>query len=269
MLLSARLKGKALEWFHSQPENLESSLEDLLKEMKVMFDHKPRKLALRKLFEGHYWKHGENFSEYVHDKVIMGNRVPVDKEEIIDYIIDGIPDALLKNQARMQSFESVAELLKAFEKVTIRPKGPNGNYGGSYTSRGVPKSLAVTPQELKGQKPPSSEEGRSRRGIIRCYNCQEAGHLGRDCTRPKKRFVCFRCNEEGHLWRNCPKNQQDSQITHVGEMPIPEEDFRQRVEYQLLHDGERFSFKLDTLFDTGSPISFVKEKFILNNAVNK
>ena len=120
-LLSARLKGKALEWFHSQPENLKSSLEDHLKEMKVMFNYKPRKLASRKLFEGRYWKHGEKFSEYVHDKVIMGNRVPVDKEEIIDHIIDGIPDALLKNQARMQSFESVAELLKAFEKVTIRP----------------------------------------------------------------------------------------------------------------------------------------------------
>ena len=87
--------------------------------------------------------------------------------------------------------------------------------------------------------------------------------------RPKKGFVCFRCNEEGHLSRNCPKNQQDSQVAHIGEMPNPEEDFRQGVEYQLLHDGERFTFKFDTLFDTGSPISFIKEKFILNNAINE
>lgn len=57
ILISARMKGKALEWFHSKPENLELSLDNILRNMKGMFDHKPR--ILRKQFEERAWKFSE------------------------------------------------------------------------------------------------------------------------------------------------------------------------------------------------------------------
>lgn len=48
ILISAKLKGRALEWFHSKPSHLILSVENLLKEMKQMFDHRQTKLILRK-----------------------------------------------------------------------------------------------------------------------------------------------------------------------------------------------------------------------------
>jgi len=90
VLISSRLRGKALSWFHSKPDHLELSVDQLLERMKEMFDLRPSKLALRKSFERRIWQNKESFSDYFHDKVILANRVPVDDEELTDYIIDGI-----------------------------------------------------------------------------------------------------------------------------------------------------------------------------------
>lgn len=51
ILIGARLKGKAAEWFRSKSEHLEMTTNDLLAEMKAMFDYRPNKLARKKEFE--------------------------------------------------------------------------------------------------------------------------------------------------------------------------------------------------------------------------
>ena len=42
-----------------------------------------------------------------------------------------------------------------------------------------------------------------------CYNCNEEGHISRDCPKPREGgggpMSCFNCNEEGHMSRDCPK----------------------------------------------------------------
>lgn len=154
VLISARMKGKALEWFHSKPENLELSLDDLFRSMKGMFDHKPRKLTLRRQFEERAWKYSESFNEYVHEKVIMGNRVPVDNDEVVDYFIEGIPDQFLKTQAKMQNFTEVEELMKAFEKVSLRARGTSSN---SFVKNEL-KSPKTSRNETKGAKFSSGNE---------------------------------------------------------------------------------------------------------------
>jgi len=97
ILISMRLKGRALEWFHSDPAHIESSVDDLLSELREMFDHRPSKIELRRTFEQRIWQKGETFHDYVHAKTILGNRVPIDKNEVLDYIIDGIPVTNLRD----------------------------------------------------------------------------------------------------------------------------------------------------------------------------
>jgi len=42
-------------------------------------------------FEQRKWKNLETFTDYVYDKVVLANRVPIpEEEEIVDCIIDGI-----------------------------------------------------------------------------------------------------------------------------------------------------------------------------------
>lgn len=119
ILLGMRLKDKALEWLHSRPEHIELGIEELFSEMRKIFDHRQSKLKLRKQFEERMWKSEETFSTYFYEKIILANRVPVEEEEMLEYLIEGIPNIQIRNQARLQQFESNAELLKAFENISL------------------------------------------------------------------------------------------------------------------------------------------------------
>lgn len=122
VMIGSRLKGKAINWFHSKPEHIGLAVGDLLAELRSMFSYKQNKVTIRKQFEERVWKKDEGFSDYFHEKLILANHVPVADDEIIDYIIDGIPDPVLKDQARIQGFRSRASL-EAFQRVTLRQKG--------------------------------------------------------------------------------------------------------------------------------------------------
>jgi hypothetical protein len=53
---------------------------------------------LHEKFQKHKWERDESFSDYM-QKIILGNRVPVIKQELVEYIIDGIPNRALRNGA--------------------------------------------------------------------------------------------------------------------------------------------------------------------------
>ena len=104
IILGMRLKGKAHEWFHSKPEYISLTFESLLVELRSMFCHRLNKMVIRRKFEDRIWKKNETFHEYVHEKIILGNRVPIDENELLDYVVEGIPDSALRDQARLQRF---------------------------------------------------------------------------------------------------------------------------------------------------------------------
>jgi len=120
ILVGSRLRGKALEWYHSRADHLAMTVDELLKEMQSMFERPMRRLDLRKKFETRGWQKNELFSEYCHHKLILGNWEPIAKEEMIDYIIDRIPSETLRNQAQMHLFSSVQEIMQAFNKITLK-----------------------------------------------------------------------------------------------------------------------------------------------------
>ncbi len=61
----------------------------------------------------------------------------------------------------------------------------------------------------------------SRSGGMRCYNCDEEGHMSRDCPRKSARGgrgmgrgrggdnVCYNCHQPGHISRDCPEPRQE------------------------------------------------------------
>jgi len=99
LLIGMRLKKKASEWFYSRLEYIEMSFERFLEELGAMFRHHESRLHLRKQFENRVWRKEKTFQEYRHDKTIMGNRVPIEKDELLEYVIEGIPDVTMRDQA--------------------------------------------------------------------------------------------------------------------------------------------------------------------------
>lgn len=249
VLIGMRLKGKALEWMHSNPQYIELSVETLLSEMREMYDHRPSKVVRRKRFEERVWKREETFHEYVHEKIILGNRVPIGEDEIIDYIIDGIPISSLRDQARIGRFATKASLLQAFEKVTLRDKAStSGAWRGEQQGRG--DSIQ---RQRRGDK---NEKGNPMKNTTekRCFNCGMRNHLSADCPTKVEGPKCFQCGERGHIASKCVKRQNAVRNVHI-DASIVCKKYSKEVEIN--------GHKTLALIDTGSDICLVRsDKYI-------
>ncbi|XP_046810009.1 uncharacterized protein LOC124420594 [Lucilia cuprina] len=113
-LLMCKLRGKAQAWLHSKPNFIYESTEEILTQMKEIFCTKENKLMMRRKFEARIWKFGETFTDYYNDKIILANKVDVSDDELIDNIIEGIPDEQLRVQANLQCYTNKTQLLQAF-----------------------------------------------------------------------------------------------------------------------------------------------------------
>jgi len=198
VLISSRLKGRALTWFYSKAEYLTLNVENLLEEMQQLFDLRPGKLLLRKEFEARTWKTGEPFCDYYHEKMILANRVPIAEDELLDYLVEGVTDIRLQNQARIMNFKSGMELLKAFEKINLEPK----KYSDSK------RKDSAKPSSPKPELSPAKGK------LTKCYKCRETGHVATQCQRPAApvtKRACYVCGSSEHLAKDYSERKQTAE----------------------------------------------------------
>jgi len=69
----------------------------LIVSLKNIFAQQVNRITARKRFEERIWCKEEIFSDYLHDKMILANHVPVGNSELIDYIIERMSDPLLRD----------------------------------------------------------------------------------------------------------------------------------------------------------------------------
>lgn len=272
ILIGSRLKGRALSWFYSKTEHLTLSIEDLLKEMQQMFDLRPGKLALRKKFEARVWKGDEPFCNYYHEKMILANRVPVAKDELLDYLIEGIINVNLRNQIRFAKFKSRAELLEAFESVSLErgdwrtelggAAAAEWNRGGVGAVGGGASSTEVRRAEDRTDGAETAARDREVRQV-RCYQCGELGHIASQCGRR----ACYACVLPGHQAVACPGRGRSAAATPAGTTQIVELTAGRPVALPGLYmvgvnisaRGRRDLDRVgDAVIDSGSPISLIK-----------
>ena len=217
------------------------------------------------------WQTNESFNNYYHEKLILGNLVPIeDAADLLDYLVDGIPDQTLRNQARMQNFNSVKDLLNGIRKISLgnRTLKKDSQHGENSA---IDKSTNRTKPEAKPQKTSIKEETWDK--PVKCYNCNKTGHIFKNCAKPKReRESCYDCGGMGHIAKNCPtretkeskETKEKLQVSNVYEDPAEEEsvEHRKLVTYEVKDSILQQVLCLDTLLDTGSPISFIKERFI-------
>jgi len=276
ILVGMRLKGKALQWFHSSPEHIEMTVDELIERMQGMFDCRPLKMDLRRQFERRTWRGDETFSSYFHDKIILANRVSIDEDELIDYVIDGIPDETTRNQARIHGFRRKEDLLRAFEKVAIRVR--------SYT-RDSDNIIASRTEIRRRTEPQTSFRQTAGQCIAdnRCYNCGRTGHTSRNCSRPRREpGSCYECGATDHQIRDCPRRRATTaprtsakaetavQISNiVSEREQSDNEFLETIKLRISRDNLEYSQEFVSQLDTASPISLIKSKFILPNLITE
>ena len=231
-----------------------------------MFDDRPMKLNLRKEFEVRTWQKNESFADYYHDKIILGNRIPVDDDELIDYLIDGISDEVLQNQARMMKFAEKSELLESFKKISLDMRKP------ASKSRFEPKTT----------KSDQKEDAEKRAGKLKCYNCRKIGHTSRICPEPKRTTGCYVCNSPDHQARDCPqraaprtttagsaaddgRHRSSSAATPAAVLQIatPSDPYMVKLVYVVSETlGNACNVSVDAILDPGSPISLIRSQCV-------
>lgn len=246
ILIGMKLKKKALEWFHSKPEFISTTFDALILELKMMFGHRQRKIMTRRKFETRIWKKDETFHEYVHEKVILGNRVPIEADEMIDHVIDGIPDNVLRDQAHIQRFTRMESLLEAFEAVTLRDHRPDRRNNRSAVSE-----RDGTANRSERDSNNNSERKRAP-SVKRCFNCGIRDHVSADCPSKSLGTKCFKCGEFGHIAAKCSKKGDALKSSCVVEHSSRKKGKKYTKSVQI--DG----VKIEALIDTGSDISLMR-----------
>nr|XP_012232667.1 PREDICTED: uncharacterized protein LOC105678149 [Linepithema humile] len=208
LLIGMRLRGKALEWFHSSPAYIQMTADELLAELRDMFYLPPNRIMLRRRFEGRTWQKNETFRDYVHQKIILANRISINEEDVVGYVIEGIPDAHLRDLARAHRFPSKESLLLAFEQITLKD--------GSHVTTGQKTKFNDDRRKNDKREHTSNVTGEKKemnddkkRGMIkRCFNCGSRKHMSVACPEREKGSKCFECNEYGHVASKCPKKNK-------------------------------------------------------------
>jgi len=141
---------------------------------------------LREKFQRRKWEKGESFSDYMHQKVILGNRMPIAEEELVGYIIDGIPDRVMRNEAQISGATTREALRARFGQVERWDKREETKSGeGRYQSRSRDKS-----GENGTSKPRRNRDGEGGRSEQRnCFNCGLPDHVSREY--PTKTSLSF------------------------------------------------------------------------------
>lgn len=189
---------------------------------------------------------------YVLEMTALGSQINIDEEELVAFIIDGLND----------SSPAVILLYGIKKLVDLKRMLPEYRISTSY--RPAP-STTYRPV-------PAAAPGAT--AVVRCYNCREHGHIQAACTRPRRPpGACFKCFETNHVYKDC---QLRHRVGLIDEIP---DDSSQQLDQQ---DGEMSviqfvsvafpsyaiggtsvrSLIFTSLFDTGSPASFVRRSVL-------
>lgn len=248
ILIGMRLKGRVSEWFHSKPEYIEMTPDAILDGLRGMFYHRPNKIIMRRRFEERSWKKSETFYDYVHEKTIMANRIDIPNDEILRYIVDGIPDPNLRDLARVQGFTTMDGILQAFEEISLKDRvypasaasTKDGDSGKRKNDKGSKSAVCE-----KGM----SSDGRDRGITRRCFSCGSKDHVSSNCPTREKGVKCFGCNGYGHIASRCPNRNETKNSCAIIQ------SYRQkRLKNVLVND-----VAMEAIIDSGSDITIMRE----------
>ena len=107
--------------------------------------------------------------------------------------------------------ELLAFVKKFYQGRAARPGGAQKPAGGNVRAqqgdRGGGQGRESPPRDARD---------------VRCPNCLEKGHTGRECKKPRKEMnarACFQCGELGHIARACPKQDGKAKALELAAVP--------------------------------------------------
>nr|XP_029732879.1 uncharacterized protein LOC115268848 [Aedes albopictus] len=119
LVVIKQLKDSAKDWLHTMTDFMLKTYEETLENLRGMYGFTVNRVELRKCLEKIQWHGREPFVDYCQSKKLIALKLNIEENELVEYIVEGIADLTLKNQARIQNFKTVAEIIQAFRMVKM------------------------------------------------------------------------------------------------------------------------------------------------------
>ncbi|XP_036340627.1 uncharacterized protein LOC118749995 [Rhagoletis pomonella] len=229
-----KLKVVAADWADAQPPF--SSWPLFVGALKADFPSEVNVAEVHREMDRRKRKHNESMKDYYYNMLNMGRRANMDQASINSYIIGGLNDVNLSRTLLAINLKTCNDLLKDIE-------------GLSATSVGVKPTFNAQQQQQQRQ----SEAGEAQvRKAVRCFNCNEVGHIAAKCPQPSRRPRCSKCNKMGHEAKAC--NVSKSTLASLAEPYTIPPPFMKTVEI--------WGKVMSAFVDTGSDYSLVATNVI-------
>jgi len=212
ILVGLQLRGTALAWLHSADEYILLSTEELLKGLGAMFDQQLDSMVLHERFRERKWRKNESdFSDYMHEKIILGNRGPIAEKQLLGYII--ISHWGLRNNIRVSGVSTKEELRARFENVEHwdrkdETKGDAGRYQPRSRDQNSEAGTSRTEKNRGGRGGRRERDQNSEAGTSRT----EKNRGGRGGRREQRQKSCFNCGLRDHVSSDCPTKAQGQML---------------------------------------------------------
>ena len=159
--------------------------------------------------------------DYIKNHVNWSRRHTINLGKVYAWALDFEADRFIKKAAAHEPEEPVMSAQRFDKKKNSPKRKRNGGGEGGNQRNKAPKTrsneaneeaekseerqgFAALANASQGGKPPQHEKGQE---PLRCYNCNEVGHLKRECTKPKRepppRPFCNNCRRMGHKEETC------------------------------------------------------------------
>lgn len=154
----------------------------------------------------------------------------------------------------MHRFTLGSSLLEAFEKINLRP---NARSNSNHERNRNPTT--------KTSKPPHNTSRISPRRVMRCYNCNEMGHISSECGRLKQgRDVNLQRGQSARRFQDHQaRDFRTTTTTNVVHPPSLKAPYMVPVGYSVSDDeGYACEYSVMAIVDSGSPISLIQSKYV-------
>lgn len=205
LAVPAKLKGNAKIWADTQ-RNIHRRWEDFAADLIKNFPNHRRECDAHIELASIKRNSDESLSMYYYRMCAIARRAGINDAITVTYIRNGLNHNGLRNVIAGMNFDTCLELY-AF---LYRYEENNPNHSDNARST-ILKSINrySTPSTDSVDRKPNEPRN------VRCYNCNDHGHLSINCPKPQRRTRCYKCQRSGHIARNCTETDQPRTLTNT------------------------------------------------------
>ncbi|XP_055688093.1 uncharacterized protein LOC129792765 [Lutzomyia longipalpis] len=204
-----RLKGAAKDWYEGNQGAIRSYAE-FKKELLLNFPEKLSSAQIHHELRMRKRKKEESVEEYFHSVVKQARRINLRDDDIREYIIEGIPNVMVKGlllSAPAGNLPDFLSYMKKVDKIVTNNReesSPSSSKSSSEDGKCHPVKMVNKKKETEDSSSEASQGEETHE--VNVAKDKKEGETKTGAQKSGKRR-CFACGSEDHLVKQCPRKE--------------------------------------------------------------